>query len=163
MSVTSQLCLRVTFDDHLKCERLKFYLDPDTRPDFPDEVPDIESDWVGVFELLPDPCLIDLIDDCVVSVYFDDESDADPHQICTAIALLQPTGMLSWEMIEGEVIFQQWQGGDNMLLYAPGGLEDPEDDKKYNRKLDQVTRSKLDELIGMPVEALQFLANTLPM
>lgn len=158
MSVTTQLCLRITFAEPSSCQRLMFYLDPETRPDFPDEVPDAEAAWVEVFELLPDPSSLEQVDDKTVSVYFDDESDAEPHQICTAIALLEPVRVLSWEVIECEVFYQSWQGGNNTLLYAPEGLDDPQDDKKYNRNLDEATRKRLDELDGEPEEALRFLA-----
>jgi hypothetical protein len=135
-----------------------FYLDPETRPDFPDEVPASEAAWVEAFELLPDPSSIDQLDDCTVSVYFDDESDAEPHQICAAIALLEPVSLLSWEAIECEVYYQSWKRGNNTLLYAPEGLENPQDDEKYNRNLDEATRKRLDELDGEPEEALRYLS-----
>jgi hypothetical protein len=161
MAVTSQLCLWIKFPKASNCKRLIFYLDPDTRPDFPDEVPEAEAKWVGIFELLPDPCSIEQIDEHTVSVYFDDEADAEAHQICAAIALLEPDNILSWESIEGEVYYKSWQGGDNTLIYAPEGLEDPMDDKKYNRVLNEETRKHLDELHGTPDEALRFLSEIL--
>jgi hypothetical protein len=158
MGVTSHFCLWVKFPTASSCKRLIFYLDPDTRPDFPDEVPESEVEWVEVFELLPDPCSIEQIDEYTLTVYFDDESDAEPHRVCAAIALLEPDSVLSWESVEGEVYYQSWVGSDNTLLYAPQGLEDPDDDEKYNRNLNEATRKHLDELDGMPEEALRFLS-----
>lgn len=158
MGVTTQLCLRIAFPKPSGCQRLMFYLDPETRPDFPDEVPESEATWVEAFELLPDPSSMEQVDDTTVSVYFDDESDAEPHQICEAIALLEPDSLLSWEVVECEVYYQRWKDGNNTLIYAPEGLEDPQEDEKYNRNLDEAIRKRLDELDGEPEEALRLLS-----
>ncbi len=36
-------------------KKLPFYLDNITRPDFPDEVPEVEQSWVEIFEFLDNP------------------------------------------------------------------------------------------------------------
>lgn len=156
--VNAQLLLWIRLPKALACERLIFYLDSATRPDFPDEVPENEAAWVEAFELLPDPSELHRIDASTLMAYFDDESGAEPSSVCEAIALFSPVQLLSWEDVEGEVLYQSWQGDSGTLLYAPEALEDPEDEIKYNRCLNEAVRQRLVELGDNPDQALRYLA-----
>lgn len=156
--VYASLVIWVRFADTSSCDRLAFYLDPDTRPDFPDEVPESEASWVDHFELLPDPDQLERVSGDVLLIHFGDDADAQPDQVCEAISLLSPTQLLTREDIEGEVVYHSWQGAQSTLVYAEEGLDDPDDDRRYNRRLDDATRRYLDRLRDSPKSALQFLA-----
>ena len=108
--------------------------------------------------MLPGPSDITFVSDQTLLVYFDDETEADTHEICLAIDLLSPLQVLSWEDIEGDIYYQQWKGGENALIYAPQGLDNLEDDQKYNRILSERDRRTLDRLNAEPARALAYLA-----
>lgn len=156
--VYANLLIWARFADATSRDRLAFYLDPETRPDFPEEAPESEASWVDHFELLPDPDQIERLSGNVLLVYFGEEADAQPDQVCEAIGLLSPTQLLMRENIEGDVFYHSWQDGQSTLIYAADGLDDPDDDTRYNRQLGDAVRRHLDGLRDSPKRALQYLA-----
>lgn len=61
----------VVCKDKKSCDRLKFYFDGETRPDFVEEVPESEAELFEAFESLQVPDLVNSIDGNRVSIGFD--------------------------------------------------------------------------------------------
>ncbi len=159
--VTTLLYIWVEFDAITIADRLPFYLHSETRPDFHDEVPAQEADWVDAFEFLTEPTSIKRINKSSFFIFFNSESNADSFCLCKAIGLLKPKLLLTLENAEGEENYNIWIDGNNSLVYAPEGLEDPEDDERYNRNLSAADRKQLDLLDDDPEKALVYLSEVL--
>lgn len=159
--VTTLLYIWVEFDVMPIADRLSFYLHSETRPDFHDEVPLQEADWVDAFEFLPEPTSIKRINKSSLFIFFDSELNPDSFELCKAIGLFKPKLLLTLESVEGDDSYDRWSDGNNTLVYAPEGLENQEDNLKYNNNLSQNEILELDLLSDEPERALAYVADVI--
>lgn len=159
--VTTLLYIWVEFDAITIADRLPFYLHSETRPDFHDEVPLQEADWVDAFEFLPEPTLIKRINKSSFFIFFNSESKPNSFELCNAIGLLKPKLLLTLENVEGDESYDMWIDGSNSLVYAPEDLENQDDNLKFNSNLTQSERFELELLHDEPERSLAFLAEVL--
>jgi hypothetical protein len=161
MSDFGSFMLLVRLPDTATRDRLALYLDGATRPDFPEEVPEQEADWVDAFEPLPVPEL-EVKDDDILIAYFDGDTtdELDLPRICEAVNLFAPQRMLSYTFLGDTELFEEWQAGDPKLIWSVVELDDPDDDLRYNRNLDKPTQQELQRLLDRdsPDRALMVLA-----
>jgi len=93
--------LLIKTKDEEQAKRLPFYLNAETRPDFPEDVPDLEAEWVDVFEVMEDPDLIELVDEYYVAVgFYQEESDYSQEMEEFAEALVNKVGVISVVLCE---------------------------------------------------------------
>lgn len=144
--------------DEEQAKRIPFYLEAETRPDFPEDVPDLEADWVDVFEVIEEPDLIELVDECYVAVgFFQDEEDYSQEMEEFAEALVNKVGVVSVLLCEfnsdhGNYIWR-FRNNESELLWT-------EEDK--SSLIDTKLEKQLEDLYGTnrkkQIEVLQALS-----
>ena len=144
-----------------QCERLVFYLDAETRPSFPEDVPASEADRVEAFEFLPVPTDLHRPSSASLLAYFDEGVDSfgDIEGIMGAIALAEPAALYLYFADDEETQhYYRHAEGELEFLYSEVPLDDG--DEEYNRRLDEKLRKELDTFDD-PGKGLVFLAASL--
>ncbi|WP_299871368.1 hypothetical protein [uncultured Cocleimonas sp.] len=86
--------LLIHSDNQALIKRLPHYFDSKTRPDFAEDVPENEAQWIDVFEVIEDPDRIKPIDDYHLAVSFNpDESDYSNEMQDLCEALVETVGV----------------------------------------------------------------------
>ena len=93
--------LLIKTKDEEEAKRVAFYLEPDTRPDFPEDVPESEESWIDVFEVMEYPDLIELVDDRYVAVgFYQGETNYSQEMEEFSEALVSEVGVISVVLCE---------------------------------------------------------------
>jgi hypothetical protein len=139
-------------------ERLAFYLEEDCRPDFQDEVPEYEASWVDAFEFLPTAKLERLDDHTLVAHFSSDSGFGDElEDILNAIALTGPKAIYFYAFLGDNEWYASYHNGHKKLIWAVAGLDDPDDEKGLNQRLNKEEQERLKS-VGTPSMALAELA-----
>lgn len=124
-------------------DRFHFFLDPKTRPDFPDDVAENEAHLVRHFEGMPEPQMIRALSDReLIAAFADDAFEA--KQLLPAILGCFSVSKAIWAEsdIEHEAYYRLVDGGFE-FFYSPGSLESEDDDRRYNRNLPASAQEEL--------------------
>ncbi len=159
MSSLVAFTLLVHHSDTSKLDRIKSYFVPDTRPDFPEDVPETEEEWVDAFEIIPYPEIIERPDPNVMLLEFDDEADMGPefhNEIAQAVSLTQPDLILSYSFLEDHILYDKWNGNSYETIWGRDYLEDDQEEV-----LDTQTIEQLEKLGEDHNKILLFLLNIL--
>ena len=93
--------LLIETKDKEQAKRLPFYLNIETRPDFPEDVPESEAEWIDIFEVMEEPDLVELIDEHYVAVgFFQEEEDYSQEMEEFSEALVREVGVVSVVLCE---------------------------------------------------------------
>lgn len=118
MSSLIAFTLLVRHTDAAQIRRIRYYLESETRPDFPEDVPESEADWVDAYEAVPYPERIDQPDDHTLLLFYDgDDLGELPEDIAFAIALSCPELVLSHSDLEDHLLFERWQDGGYEIVW----------------------------------------------
>ncbi len=131
-------------------ERLAFYLDEATRPDFPDEVPAEEADLVRAFESVDAPAQLLKPSATELVASFEMPSGDTQYALASVLGRFGAEKAIWHESDGGELnVYYCYRDGDFHFLYSPQPLDDPEDEARYNRALPQAARELLNQEAGM--------------
>lgn len=151
MSINVSAVLTINCKTKQKSKRLKIYLNEDTRPDFPEDAPQNEADWVEPFEFLENPDSIKEIDEKTLLVAFypeeTDFTDDAKELMKTLLEIVQVESIIYCELGEDWTMFEYLTKDKRKLLWAVDGLDDPEDDDKYNSFLSKEEKETYHTLL----------------
>lgn len=119
----------------VQCDRLAFYADSDTRPDFESEVPEEEAELFEVFENELTVGELNRIDDRTLVMWIDDAEGSDEFEFfVSSAALFDPETIYYYFGTDGEEnSFYHYQDGEITFLFnlqsvmGPGEEDDPDD------------------------------------
>lgn len=139
-------------------ERLAFYLREESRPEFPDEVPENEAAWVEAFEFLP-AVELERMDDRMMVAHFNSDSGFgdELEDILDAVALTGPEEIYFHAFLGDNEWYGRYRSGHKELIWATTGLDDPDEDQRLNQNLSEEEKERL-ESAGGPAQALAVLA-----
>ena len=138
-------CLYVSCSSENKCDRLRYYLEPETRPDFPEDVPADEAALVELFEEMPDPEEMNRVAECELIVYFGEDAFSAKELLPKVLPRFQVKQALWYEDSTEHQEYYRFEDDSFEFLYSPEPLESPEDDERYNRELSQAVQDDLHE------------------
>ncbi len=151
MSINVSAVLNIHCKTKQQSKRLQIYLDEDTRPDFPEDAPQEEAEWVEPFEFLENPDSIKEIDDKTLLVEFypeeTDFTDEAKELIKTLLEIVQVESIIYCELGEDWTIFENYTIDNRQLLWAVDGLDDPESEEKYNSFLSKEEKETYHTLL----------------
>lgn len=158
MSSLIAFTLLVRHADAEQINRVRCYLDAGTRPDFPEDVPVAEADWVDTYEEIPYPERIDQSDDHTLLLFYDgDDLGELPEDIAPAIALSHPQLILSHSDLEDHLLFERWQDGSYEIVWDANERYTED----FANPWDDQTLKTLKTLEDRPEQVLLFLAENL--
>ena len=151
--------LYIRCPDQGVCERLTFWLDEETRPDFEDEAPQEENSWFVPFEGLDAPEEITHPSKQTLIAEFDWLTDDPCESFEQILGLAGVTKALWYETDGGELsAFYRLEQGRFEPLVSLTPLDDPVQEKRYNCRLSTQRRARLETLADEPEQALLYLA-----
>jgi hypothetical protein len=127
--------LYLCFDTTEAAQRFAFYMNTDTRPDFPDDVPEHEAPLVDLFDYMPDCDDMDWpsANECVL--YFEEDA-FEAKELFPRILPHFSVKLALWCEDGFEYChYMRFDGEYFDFLYSPEPLEDEDDDKNHNRQL----------------------------
>lgn len=152
MSELINFALLISHKDKNALDRIILYCHADTRPDFPEDVPDSEEEWVDAYEILPYPNKINRLDVHTLILEFYDECKMGgnlPEEIATAVAMSQPEQILSYSDLEDHTLYERWQGQRYELIWDVDGL--------YEEKSTYLSEIEISKLVQLKESCEQVL------
>jgi len=159
MSSLIAFVLLVRHPDAVMLDRINTYLASETRPDFPEDVPESEEEWVDAFEIIPYPEKIKRPEPEVMILEFYDEADISrefPEDLAHAISLSNPELILSYSFLEDCVLYDKWQGVRYETIWGDCYLEDDQE-----AELDAQTIKQLQKFGDDHNKILMYLSEVL--
>ncbi len=151
MSINVNAVLHIRCKTSQQSKRLQAYLNEDSRPDFPEDVPPEEVEWVEPFEFLENPDSIKEIDDKTLLVEFypeeTDFTDEAKELIKTLLEIVQVESIIYCELGEDWTVFENYTKDNHQLLWAVDGLDDQESEEKYNSFLSKEEKETYHTLL----------------
>jgi len=145
--------------DELK--RIEFYLNGETRPDFPEDVPSGEAQFVEAFEFVPVPESLKILSADALAAHFYPDSLEEVKDLVKALALFKPGKLFMFFSDDGETHhYYRYQDGSLCFVFSEIPLDDSEDEKKYNRNL-PTELAKTIENMDDKGKALELLAHSM--
>lgn len=133
-----------------KVDRLRFYLDAKTRPDFSDEVPAEEEELVDCFEYVDVPTDIIRLSPKELLVYFEMFTGQPNHDIAPTLGWFQPKQVLWHESDGGDLdIYYCYRDGKFEFFYSPQALTEEQDEQQYNQNISPQMKQKISELTSI--------------
>lgn len=133
-----------------QCERLQLYLNEETRPDLPEEVPTEEADWVEPFEFMEQPDNVTKVTDKdLLITFYPDETDFTEDAESFIKILVHTVGIASvlyGELGEDWTTFELIQKQKRTLLWSVEVLPDP-DERQYNQHLSKEEKVRLISIL----------------
>ncbi len=142
------------------CDRLQWWLDVDTRPMFADEAPEVEAGWFAPFEELEEPDAIHRLSDTELIARFDWLDGGDLLSLFEQILSRAGVANALWRETDGAelAVYYRLEQGRFQPLVSLTPLDDPEQERRHNRRLTPEQRRRLEALSEQPEQALSFLA-----
>jgi len=151
MSINVNAVLYINCKTNQQSKRLQTYLNEDTRPDFPEDAPKEEADWVEPFEFLENPDGVKEIDNKTLLVEFypeeTDFTDEAKELIKILLEIVQVESIIYCELGEDWTMFEYYTKDNRQLLWAVDGLDDPESEEKYNSFLSKAEKETYHTLL----------------
>ena len=117
MSETYTL-LRIVSENKDLAQRIHFYLDSNTRPDFEEEVPQNELAFFKKIESLDSPGEIVWQNNRCFDAHFENIEESDIEEIASAISLFEQSKIYFFFMDDEEYkIYKQLINGEYKILY----------------------------------------------
>lgn len=127
--------LYLCFETTEVAQRFAFYMDTDTRPDFPDDVPEHEAPLVDLFDYMPDCDEMDWPSETECVLYFEEDTFEAKELFPKILPHFSVTLALWCEDGFEYCHYMRFDSEYFDFLYSPKPLEDEDDDKKHNRQL----------------------------
>jgi len=147
--------------DAEKLKRIEFYLNGETRPDFPEDVPGSEAQLVEVFEFLPTPESLQCLDLNGLTAHFAPDSLEEMKDLVKGAALFRPDKLLMF-FADDEETRHYYCHQDSKLNFMMSEIpfDDPADERKYNRKLPPKLANSIKDMDDKS-KALELLAHNI--
>lgn len=156
--------LYTVFNDNKAKDRALFYLQEETRPNFPDEVPESEAELVELFEFLSYPHQVEAENNSLTLWFGDPYREEDLHEdigpMMEGLSILGAKQVLVYWEYEDEACYEQYVNGNKELIWSVYGLESPEDEARYNKILPPKLKQDLKQL-GDPVASIRRISEFL--
>jgi hypothetical protein len=157
MSSLIEFNLLVRHPETEQIKRIGIYLEPDTRPDFPEDVPEEEADWVDAYEVVPYPERLERPDEYTLLLFYDgDDLGELPEDLANALVLSQPSMILSYSDLEDHVLFERWVDQRYESVWDVHGMYEEESELLSEEQITQ-----LKEYEETPDKALLYLSTIL--
>jgi hypothetical protein len=138
-------CLYIFCPSKSVSDRLCYYFDPKTRPDFPEDVPDEEAELVDYFEEMPDPEVIKKPTDRELIVYFDEDALEVRELLPNILQHFSMKQALFYEESIEHQAYYRFEEDSFEFFYSPVPLEFPDDEERYNRNLSGSMQAELKQ------------------
>ncbi len=131
----------ITISVYLGCktqiikQRLEFYFDEETRPDFAEEVPESEAKLVDIFELMPQPEEMESLSDTELVLFFELDAFEMMQLLPSILKFFEINKVIILEDSMDYRHYKKFNGEGFDLLHSPEALEDEGDDILYNQNL----------------------------
>lgn len=151
MSSNASAVLSINCQSNQQSKRLQIYLNEDTRPYFPEDVPQEEVEWVAFFEFLDNPHGIKEVDEKTLFVeFYPDETDFRDEAkelIKTLLEMVGVESIIYCDLGENWTTFEYYTKESRQLLWEVDGYDDEEDDKKCNSFLSKEEKKSYHTLL----------------
>jgi len=129
--------LYINFNGVELAQRFAFFMNEDTRPDFPDEVPENEAPLVDIFELMPDGGQMQWPSETECTLQFYEDAFEAKEQLILALPYFDIKLALLCEDDFDYCHYKRFDGNFFDFLYSPEALDFEDDDEQHNRQLSE--------------------------
>jgi hypothetical protein len=142
--------------------RLQYYLDARTRPDFSDEVPEAEADLVNVFEAIDEPIRINQPSSTELLATFDMLAGEPGHEIAPVMDRFHLEQALWYESDGGDVAdVSRYEKGRFHFLCNLRDLEDEVDESDSSDLPPQILEHLRRNAFGDATSSILYLGRNL--
>lgn len=113
-----------------QCDRLAFYADSNTRPDFEDDVPEKEAELFEAFENELAVDEVNRIDDRTLTLWVDDAEGPDEFDFfISSVALFEPDSLYYYFGTDGreDDSYYRYVDGEIVFLFYGASIQGPKD------------------------------------